>query len=69
MTPPMGVRNVASPDAGYPVEGSKVVPYLVLSEEFIVNGVAYYPTFDAGTAASHSLNRCVPGRPQGQNQD
>ena len=37
------------------MEGSKVFPYLVLSEEFIVNGVAYYPTFDASTAASHSL--------------
>ena len=55
MTPPMAVRNAAAPDARYPVEGGKVVPYLLLSEEFIVDGVPYYQTFDAGAAVSATL--------------
>ena len=51
MTPPVDARDAAAPDERYPVEGRRVVPHLLLSDEFVLEGARYRPAPGAGAAA------------------
>ncbi len=55
MTIRTDVEGARAPDARYPAEGRTVVPHLLLSEDFVLEGVRYHPAPGAGGAASTTL--------------